>query len=227
MQSCWLTLTLNELRYSFSLQKPLIVLSLKRQSLPRLPSENFQKLQLNWKKKQRLCSDTGKTVWLFYISVRESLHKSLTKNSWAGMDSTSHCFMQRFFSGLSSILARRSMFHGRLEAESPVSAGLGRATLGWASCITDTFVSLVYHWTWLSNLRRQRQVSARWVTASRGGFSVDYLASVPDDQSPMADLRPKGPQLLLGHFRVTLLWVPWVALTPLSPLGSTVTCCPF
>ena len=38
--------------------------------------------------------------------------------------------------------------------------------------------------------------------ASRRGFSADWLASVPDSQRLMANLKSKGLRLRLGHLRV-------------------------
>ena len=39
-------------------------------------------------------------------------------------------------------------------------------------------------------------------TGSCRGFSADCLASVPDGQCSIADLRPKDPQFRLGHLQV-------------------------
>ena len=43
------------------------------------------------------------------------------------------------------------MLNGTLEAESP-RFQLGRATIGWESCIIDTFDTFEEHWTSLSSL---------------------------------------------------------------------------
>ena len=83
------------------------------------------------------------------------------------------------FSGLSGIRAGRLILHGRLVAERPL--GFNWATFRWASCIIDTVVTLVLHWTqWCSLSYNQAYVPGpRFGSMSSQAHQVHIALSGP------------------------------------------------
>ena len=100
--------------------------------------------------------------------------------------------MQRLFSGLSSICADRSIFHGRLEAERlPVSAGPGYLRVSelhhWHLCHSCIALDLAVQFKLSSGIRAWAQI---WVQVQLG-TSGPHCTKWVDDQYSLDRLEPR------------------------------------
>ena len=122
---------------------------------------------------------------LYYLLIPEK--QSIHSNSyWLLIEGYFHSL----FSGLSGICAEWSILHGRFEAER-APTGFSWATNGWTSCIIDTFVTLLWHWTLLSSLSYNQAYmpGPRFRSMSSQAHQA-HIALWADDQHSQAGFEP-------------------------------------